>query len=125
MDVFPKEILSLPPHRDIDFTIDLVLGATPVSRSPYWMSPPELVELKIQLHELLDKGYVKPSVSHCGAPAIFVKKKDGTFRLCIDYHQLNKLTIMNKYPLPRINNLFDQVRGATIFSKIDLRTRYH
>ena len=89
------------------------------------MSPPELIELKMQLQELLDKGYIRPSVSPWGAPLLFVKKKDGTFRMCIDYRKLNKLTIKNRYPLPRIDDLFDQVRGALVFSKIDLRTGYH
>jgi hypothetical protein len=89
------------------------------------MSLPELTELKIQLQELLDKEYIKPSVSPWGAPVLFVKKKDDTLRLCIDYRQLNKLTINNEYPLPQINDLFDQVGGAKIFSKLDLRSRYH
>ena len=100
-------------------------GATPVSRAPYRMSPPELMELKMQLQELLDKGYIRPSVSPWGAPVLFVKKKDGTFRMCIDYRQLNKLTIKNRYPLPRIDDLSNQVRGASVFSKKDLRTGYH
>jgi hypothetical protein len=89
------------------------------------MSLPELTELKIQLQELLDKEYIRPSVSPWGAPVLFVKKKDGTLRLCIDYRQLKKMTIKNKYPLPRINDLFDQVGGAKIFSKLDLRSNYH
>lgn len=89
------------------------------------MSVPELTELKMQLQELLDKNYIRPNVSPWGAPVLFVKKKDGTLRMCIDYRQLNKLTIKNKYPLPRIDELFDQVKGATIFSKIDLRSGYH
>jgi hypothetical protein len=96
-----------------------------MSRTPYRMSTPELVELKLQLKEMWDKGYIWPSVSPWGAPALFVKNKDGTLRLCIDYRQLNKMTIKNKYPLPRIDDLFDQLRGATIFSKIDLRSGYH
>eukprot|EP00253_Pinus_taeda_P036311 PITA_36311 len=101
------------------------LGAAPVSRAPYRMSVPELTELRMQLQELLDKNYIRPSVSPWGAPMLFVKKKDGTFRICIDYRQLNKLTIKNKYPLPRIDELFHQVKGATVFSKIDLRSGYH
>eukprot|EP00253_Pinus_taeda_P001689 PITA_01689 len=124
-DVFPEEIPGLPPRRDIDFTIELVSGATPVSRAPYRMSIPELTELKMQLQELLEKNYIRPSVSPWGAPVLFVKKKDGTLRMCIDYRQLNKLTIKNKYPLPRIDELFDQVKGATVFSKIELRSGYH
>eukprot|EP00253_Pinus_taeda_P019414 PITA_19414 len=124
-DVFPEEIPGLPPRRNIDFTIELVPGAAPVSRAPYRMSVPELTELKMQLQELLDKNYIRPSVSPWGAPVLFVKKKDGTLRMCIDYRQLNKLTVKNKYPLPRIDELFDQVKGATVFSKIDLRSGYH
>eukprot|EP00253_Pinus_taeda_P023509 PITA_23509 len=124
-DVFPEEIPRLPPKRDIDFTIDLIPGAAPVSRTPYRMSVPELTELKMQLQELLDKNYICPSVSPWGAPVLFVRKKDGTLRMCIDYRQLNKLTIKNKYPLPRIDELFDQVKGAKVFSKIDLRSGYH
>jgi hypothetical protein len=96
-----------------------------MSRTPYRMSTPELVEIKLQLKEMWDKGYIHPGVSPWGAPTLFVKKKDGTLRLCIDYRQLNKMTIKNKYPLPMIDDLFDQLRGATIFSKIDLRSRYH
>eukprot|EP00253_Pinus_taeda_P017918 PITA_17918 len=124
-DVFPEEIPGLPPKRDLDFTIELIPGAAPVSRAPYRMSVPELTELKMQLQELLEKKYIRPSVSPWGAPVLFVRKKDGTLRMCIDYRQLNKLTVKNKYPLPRIDELFDQVKGATIFSKIDLRSGYH
>ena len=124
-EFFPDEIPHLPPKREIDFSIDLVRGEVPVSRAPYRMSTPELMELKMQLQELLEKGYIKPSVSPWGAPVLFVKKKDVTFRMCIDYHQLNKLTIKNRYPLPRIDDIFDQVRGASVFWKIDLRTGYH
>jgi hypothetical protein len=124
-DMFVDEIPELPPRREIDFSIDLLPGSTPISKAPYRMSLPELTELKIQLQELLDKEYIRPSVSPWGAPVLFVKKKDGTLRLCIDYRQLNKMTIKNKYPLPRINDLFDQVGGAKIFSKLDLRSGYH
>jgi hypothetical protein len=125
IDVFPEEVLGLPPRRDIDFLIDLAPGAVSVSRTPYRMSTPELVELKLQLREMMDKGCIRPSVSPWGAPILFLKKKDGTLRLCIDYRQLNKVTIKNKYPLPMIDDLFDQLGGASIFSKIDLRLRYH
>ena len=89
------------------------------------MAPAELRELKAQLHELLSKGFIRPSASPWGAPVLFVKKKDGSFRMCIDYRQLNKVTVKNKYPLPRIDDLFDQLQGACVFSKIDLRPGYH
>ena len=124
-DVFPEELPGLPPHREIEFAIDVVPGATPASITPYRMAPLELKELKLQLQELLEKGFIRPSVSPWGAPVLFVKKKDGTLRLCIDYRQLNKLTVKNKYPLPRIDDLFDQLKGASIFSKVDLRSGYH
>ena len=119
-DVFPEELPGLSPHREIEFAIDIVPGATPASITPYIMAPLELKELKLQLQELLEKGFIRPSVSPWGAPVLFVKKKDGTLRLCIDYRQLNKLTVKNKYLLPRIDDLFDQLKGASIFSKIDL-----
>ena len=119
-DVFPKELIGLPPQREIEVAIDIVPGATPASITPYRMAPVELKELKLQLQELQEKRFIRPSVSPWGAPVLFVKKKDGTLRLCIDYRQLNKLTIKNKYLLPRIDDLFDQLKGASIFSKIDL-----
>ena len=119
-DVFPEELPRLPPQREIEFSIDVVPGATPASITPYRMAPLELKELKLQLQELLEKGFIRPSVSPWGAPVLFVKKKDGTLQLCIDYRQLNKLTVKNKYSLPRIDNLFDQLKGASIFSKSDL-----
>lgn len=100
-------------------------GTEPISKTPYRMTAQELVELKIQLEELLKKGLIRPSVSPWGAPVIFVKKKDGSLRLCIDYRQLNKVTIKNRYPLPHIDDLFDRVKGARIFSKIDLKSGYH
>jgi hypothetical protein len=121
-DVFSKEVPGLPPRRDIDFSIEITPRAVPMSKTPCRMSTPELVELKLQLKEMMDKGYIRPSVSPWGAPILFVKNKDGTLRLCIDYRQLNKVTIKNKYPLPRIDDLFDQLGGASIFSKIDLRS---
>jgi hypothetical protein len=99
-DVFPEEVLGLPPRRDIDFSVELAPGAMTISRTPYRMSTPKLVELKLQLKEMMDKGYIRPSVSTWGAPIFFVKKNDGTLRLCIDLRQLNKTTIKNKYPLP-------------------------
>jgi hypothetical protein len=116
---------GLPLKRDIYFSINLMLGATPVSKAPYRMSTPELKELQLQLKELLKKGYIHPSMSSLGAPVLFVKKKDGAMRLCIDFKQLNKVTVKNKYPLPKIDDLFDQLKDAKVFSKIDLRTRYH
>jgi hypothetical protein len=125
IDVFPEEVPGLPPRRDIDFSIELAPGVVPVSRTPYQMSTPELVELKLQLKEMMDKGYIRPRVSPWGALVLFVKKKYGTLRLCIEYIQLNKVTIKNKYPLPRIDDLFDELGGASIFSRIDLRSGYH
>ncbi|KAJ0494330.1 putative nucleotidyltransferase, Ribonuclease H [Helianthus annuus] len=124
-DVFPKELPGIPPDREVEFTIDLILGAEPISKAPYRMAPLELKELKEQLQELLNLGFIRPSVSPWGAPVLFVKKKDGTMRLCIDYRELNKITIRNRYPLPRIDDLFDQLQGAKLFSKIDLRSGYH
>jgi hypothetical protein len=123
-DVF-KEVPGLPPKRDFDFSINLTPGATPVSKIPYRMSTPELKELQIQLEELLKKGYIHPSVSPWGAPILFVKNKDGTLGLSIDFRQLNKVTVKNKYPMPRIDDLFDQLKDAKIFSNIDLRSGYH
>ncbi|KAL0536830.1 hypothetical protein IC582_025792 [Cucumis melo] len=125
LDVFLDDLSGLPPDREIEFTIELLPGTAPISQAPYRMAPSELKELKMQLQELVDKGYIRPTVSPWGAPVLFVKKKDGTLRLCIDYRQLNKVTIRNKYPLPRIDDLFDQLRGAALFSKIDLRSGYH
>ena len=105
--------------------IDIVPGATPASITPYRMAQMELKELKLWLQELLEKGFIRPSISPWGAPVLFVKKKDGTLRLCVDYRQLNKMTMKNNYPLPRIDDLFDQLKGASVFLKIDLRSRYH
>ena len=124
-DVFPEDLLGLPPEREVEFTIDLAPGSAPISKAPYRMTPMELKELKIQLQELLDKGFIRPSVSPWGAPVLFVKKNDGSMRLCIDYRELNKVTMRNKYPLPRIDDLFYQLQGACVFSKIDLRSGYH
>ena len=123
--MFPEEVPGLPPRRDIDSSIEVTLGMVPTSRTPYRMSTSELVELKLQLKEMMDKGYIQPSVSPWGAPILFVKKKDGTLRLCIDYRQFNKSTIKNKYPLPIINDIFNQLGGSSIFSKIDLSSGYH
>ncbi|KAL0544263.1 hypothetical protein IC582_019376 [Cucumis melo] len=124
-DIFPEELPGLPPHREVEFAIELDPGTVPISRAPYKMAPAELKELKVQLQELLDKGFIRPSVSPWGAPVLFVKKKDGSMRLCIDYRGLNKVTVKNRYPLPRIDDLFDQLQGAKVFSKIDLRSGYH
>ena len=106
---FPYDIAGLPLDRDVEFTIDLILGTEPISIPPYRMAPEELRELKVQLEELLSKGFIRPSISPWGAPVLFVKKKDGSLRLCIDYRQLNRVTIRNQYPLPRIDELFDQL----------------
>ncbi|RVW22844.1 Transposon Ty3-I Gag-Pol polyprotein [Vitis vinifera] len=124
-DVFPKELPCLPPHREMDFSIELYPGTDPISIAPYRMAPVELKELNIQLQELQTKGFIRPSTSPWGAPVLFVKKKDGSLRLCVDYRKLNRVTVKNKYPLPRIDDLFDQLCGACYFSKIDLRSGYH
>ncbi|GKA19564.1 putative reverse transcriptase domain-containing protein [Tanacetum coccineum] len=124
-EVFPDDLSGLPPIREIEFQIELIPGATPVAKSPYRLAPSELEELSGQLKELQDKGFIRPSSSPWGAPILFVKKKDGSFRMCIDYRELNKLTVKNRYPLPRIDDLFDQLQGSQFFSKIDLRSGYH
>jgi hypothetical protein len=125
LDVFPGEFPGMPPDRDVEFVIELQPGTTPISKRPYRMPPKELAELKTQLQELLYKGYIRPSSSPWGCPALFVKKTDGSLRMCVDYRPLNAVTIKNKYPLPRIDVLFDQLAGAKVFSKIDLRSGYH
>jgi hypothetical protein len=124
-DVLPNELPGMPPDRDVEFVIELQPGTAPISKRPYRMPPNELAELKLQLQELLDKGYIRPSASPWGCPALFVKKKDHSLRLCVDYRPLIAVTTKNKYPLPRIDILFDQLAGAKIFSKIDLRSGYH
>ncbi|GJS14306.1 reverse transcriptase domain-containing protein [Tanacetum coccineum] len=124
-DVFPEDLSGLPPQRQVEFRIDLVPGATPIAKSPYRLAPSEMQELSGQLQELQDKGFIRPSHSPWGAPVLFVKKKDGSLRMCIDYRELNKLTVKNRYPLPRIDDLFDQLQGSRFFSKIDLRSGYH
>nr|GFD47836.1 putative reverse transcriptase domain-containing protein [Tanacetum cinerariifolium] len=123
--VFPEDLPGLPPIRPVEFQIDLVPGAAPVARAPYRLAPSEMKELAEQLKELSDKGFIRPSSSPLGAPVLFVKKKDGSFRMCIDYRELNKLTVKNRYPLPRIDDLFDQLQGSSVYSKIDLRSGYH
>ncbi|GKA50611.1 putative reverse transcriptase domain-containing protein [Tanacetum coccineum] len=124
-DVFPEDLPGLPPVRQVEFQIDLIPGAAPVARTPYRLDPLEMQELSNQLQELADRGFIRPSTSPWGAPVLFVKKKDGSFRMCIDYRELNKLTIKNHYPLPRIDDLFDQLQGSSVYSKIDLRSGYH
>jgi hypothetical protein len=124
-DVFPDDLPGMPPDRDIEFIIELQPGTAPISKRSYRMPPNELVELKIQLQDLLDKGFIRPSASPWGCPALFVKKKDNSLRLCVDYHPLNAVTIKNKYPLPRIDILFDQLVRAKVFCKIDLRSNHH
>ena len=112
LDVFPYDIAGLPPNREVEFTIDLIPGTEPISIPPYRMDPTKLRELKSHLEELLSKGFIWPSISPWGAPVLFVKKKDGSFLLCIDYRQLNRATIRNQYPLPRIDELFDKLQGS-------------
>ncbi|KAG8496122.1 hypothetical protein CXB51_008999 [Gossypium anomalum] len=124
-DVFPEELPKLPPVWEVEFGIKLVPWTIPISIAPYRMAPTELKELKSQLQELTDRGFARPSFSPWSAPVLFVKKKYRTMRMCIDYRQLNKVTIKNKYPLSRIDDLFDQLKGASVFSKIDLRSCYY
>ncbi|GKA92534.1 putative reverse transcriptase domain-containing protein, partial [Tanacetum coccineum] len=124
-EVFPEDLPRLPFARQVEFQIDLVPGAAPVARAPYRLAPAELQELSTQLQELSDRGFIRPSSSPWGAPVLFVKKKDGSFRMCIDYRELNRLTVKNRYPLPRIDDLFDQLQGSRVYSKIDLRSGYH
>nr|ABA94769.1 retrotransposon protein, putative, Ty3-gypsy subclass [Oryza sativa Japonica Group] len=124
-DVFPEELTRMPPDREIEFAIELAPGTAPIAKRPYRMAANELAEVKRQIEELESKGYVRPSSSPWGAPVLLVKKKDGSERMVIDYRALNEVTIKNKYPLPRIDDLFDQLKGARVFSKIDLRSGYH
>ena len=124
-NVFPEDLPGIPIDREIEFSIDLLPGTFPISKEPYQMAPTELRELKEQLQELLNKGFIKPSASPWGAIVLFVKKNDGTMRLCVDYCELNWVTVRNKYPLPHIDDLFDQLQGAQVFSKIDLCFGYH
>ncbi|GJX44936.1 hypothetical protein Tco_0261612 [Tanacetum coccineum] len=120
-EVFPDDLLGLPLVREIEFRIDLIPGASQLLDPTYWLAPFRNVRIVDQLKELQEKGFIRPSHSPWGAPVLFVKKKDGSMRMCIDYRELNKLTIKNRYPLPRIDDLFDQLQGACCFSKIDLR----
>ena len=123
-DVFPKDLTELPSHWDIEFSIDLIPGTAPISVPPYRFALAELLELKIQIQNLLDKIFIRPSASPWGASVLFAKKKDGSLRMCVD-SRLNRMTIKNKYPLPRINELFDQLKGSSCFSKIDLKSGYY
>nr|GEX99422.1 putative reverse transcriptase domain-containing protein [Tanacetum cinerariifolium] len=125
LEVFPEELHGLPPPRQVEFRIDLIPGAAPVARTPYRLAPSEMKELSEQLKELSEKGFIRPSSSPWGAPVLFVKKKDGSFQMCIDYRELNKLTIKNRYLLPRIDDLFDQLQGSSVYLKIDLWSGYH
>ncbi|GJS92945.1 putative reverse transcriptase domain-containing protein [Tanacetum coccineum] len=125
LEVFLEDLPGLPPVRQVEFQIDLILGATPVARAPYRLAPSEIQELSNQLQELADRGFIRPSTSPWEAPVLFVKKKDESFRMCIDYQELNKLTVKNRYPLPRIDDLFYQLQGSSVYSKIDLRSGYH
>jgi hypothetical protein len=115
----------MPPDRDIEFVIELKPSTTPIYRTPYRMATPELAKLKEHIKELLEKEFIHPNSSPWRAYVIFVLKKDGTQRLCVDYRALNEATVKNMYSLPRIDDLFDQLRGACVFSKIDLRSGYH
>ncbi|GKD63274.1 putative reverse transcriptase domain-containing protein, partial [Tanacetum coccineum] len=123
--VFLEDLSGLPSTREVEFQIDLILGVAPVEQAPYRLAPSEMKELSKQLQELSDKGFIRPSSSPWGAPFLFVKKKDGSFRMCIDYWELNKLIVKNRYPLPRINDLFDQLQGSSVYPKINLRLGYH
>jgi hypothetical protein len=124
-DVFTDDLPGMPPERAIEFKIELQPGTAPISKAPYKISQEELVELKIQLKDLLDKGFICSSSSPWGCPALFISKKDKGLHLCVDCRPLNAVTVKNKYPLPRIDILFDQLAGAQVFSKIDLRSGYH
>nr|GEU40429.1 transposon Ty3-G Gag-Pol polyprotein [Tanacetum cinerariifolium] len=123
--VFSEDLPGLPPTRQVEFQIDLVTGAAPIVQSPYRLAPSKTQELSTQLQELSDKGFIRPSSSPWGALILFIKKKDGSFRMCIDYRKINKLTVKNRYSLSRIDDLFDQLQGSSVYSKIDLRSGYH
>ncbi|GKA27828.1 putative reverse transcriptase domain-containing protein [Tanacetum coccineum] len=125
LEVFPEKLPRLLPPRQVEFHIDLIPGAAPVVRAPYHLAPFEMKDLSKQLQELSEKGFIRPSSSPWGDPVLFIKKKDGSFQMCIDYRELNKLTIKNRYPLPRIDDLFDQLQGSSVYLKIDLRSGYH
>nr|GEW41100.1 putative reverse transcriptase domain-containing protein [Tanacetum cinerariifolium] len=125
LEVFPEDLSGIPPAQKVEFQIDLVPSDAPVARAPYRLAPSKMNELAEQLQELSNKRFIRPSSSPWGAPVLFVKKKDRSFRMCIDYREQNKLTVKNHYPLPRIDDLFDQLQGSSVYSKIDLRSEYH
>ncbi|GKB39637.1 putative reverse transcriptase domain-containing protein [Tanacetum coccineum] len=122
---FLEDLSGIPPSRQVEFQIDLVPGVAPIARAPYRLAPSEMKELAEQLQELSDKGCIRSNSSPWGAPVLFIKKKNGSFCMCIDYHELNKLTVKNRYPLPIIDDLFDQLQGSSVYSKINLRSGYH
>jgi hypothetical protein len=124
-DVFPEELLGMPPGMEVELVIDPLPRTTPTPKRSYRMYVEELKELKKQLTELQEAGYIRSDSSPCGAPVLFVQRKDGSQRMCVDCRTLNDVTMKNEYPLPRIEDLFDWMRGARVFSKIDLRSRYH
>nr|GFC62781.1 putative reverse transcriptase domain-containing protein [Tanacetum cinerariifolium] len=124
-EVFPEDFSGIPPTRQVEFQIDLIPGTAPVARAPYRLAPSKMKELSDQLKELFDKGFIRPSSSPWGALILFVKKKDGSFQMCIDYQELNKLTVKNRHPLSRIDALFDQLPRSSVYSKIDMRSGYH
>ncbi|GJV23782.1 putative reverse transcriptase domain-containing protein [Tanacetum coccineum] len=125
LEVFPEDLSGIPPTRQVEFQIDLTPDDAPIARAPYQLAPSEMKKLSTQLQEFSDKGFLRPSSSPWGASVLFVKKKDGSFWMCIDYRELNKLTVKNRYSLPRIDNLFDQLQGSSVYSKIDRRSGYH
>nr|GEZ67953.1 putative reverse transcriptase domain-containing protein [Tanacetum cinerariifolium] len=122
---FPEDLPGIPPTRQVEFQIDLVLGVASIAWAPYRLAPFEMKELADQLQEISNKGFIRPRSLPWGAPVLFVKKKDGSFRMYIDYRELNRLTVKNRYPLPRIDDLFDELQGSSVYSKIDLRSDYH
>jgi hypothetical protein len=124
-DVFPEELPGMPPYREVEFAIDLLPRTAPISKRPYKISVEELKEFKKQLTELQEAGYIRSNSSPYGAPVLFVQKKEGSQGMCVDYRTLNDVTVKNKYPLPHIEDLFDQMRGARVFSKVDLRSGYY
>ena len=123
--MFLEDLKELSPLREIEFSIDLMPSTTPISIPSYYFAPVKLQKLKIQIQDLLDKVFIRPSASPWGASALFTNKKDGSLQMCVDYQRRNRVTIKNKYPLSRIDDLFDQLKGSSCFSKIDLRSSYH